>query len=360
MSNFITHNIPRTEDKDNPNVPKIFKNKNKVNAYTALTKSKSCESKPQGNEGYAFKHRHFPPYITEWVNSVYCYNKHINKLLPSLYVNTYSLIKSYFNLYIVKYNKNIRSKRLRIRTKKSFTKKLMASKPSMKHTNDKISITIYTYDRSSIYYTSKINETLSIDLILKKKYYLFFRNLKKKFLLLKNKMRKSTNILLNQTRINRYKSLDVFNKNYLNDYVKKVMWTEIISIRYKQCIFLEQSKYEKQHLQLLTNLLEKVYNKKIVLDIVNLKYFYNSSNIFSNALLTKFKMKDIKATKLLSQSLDTFDIPPIDRVKIYNEMYNKKIFKQNSSLKNIVIDNNSLSPVSQKLYNTGLDNIIDK
>ncbi len=371
----------------NIKTPKIFKTKNKENTNILSEDSKVRKDKSTTVLNYMFKSKHFTPYITEWVNSVYSYNKNTIKLLPSLDVGAYSLIRSYFNLYIIKHNNKTRAKRWRVRTTKSTTKRLIAAKPSMKHTNDKVNITIYTFDRSSTHYITKIADMLSLDQ-LKGGYSAFFANLKSKYLLLedrlehklKNKYFKGylRNIIINKYKPFFFNITENYNKNltrnkanflmknkfkmksplflhflkkeltgdfpeYLNNYIKKVMWDEIVSICYQQCISFEQSKYEKQHIRLLTTLLENLYNKKVLLDIVNLKYFYNSSSIFSNIVLTKLKMKKNKVINVLGLILDRFEIPPIDRIKIYEETYNRKRFKQNAILKNLLLDTSSES-----------------
>ena len=352
MLNFTTHNILQT-NKVNTNVPKIFQTK-KINPYTSSKKSKIYNNKSITGVNYVFKAKHFPPYMTEWVNSVYNYNKNITKWLPSLEINTIDLIKNYFNLFLVNYNIKSIAKDRHIRNIRNNTKRLIASKPILKHTNDKVNITVYTYDRNSIYYMNKIRNAVNLERMSEKLgYSAFFKHLRKSFLLLKNNIEKSADTLLeNKPLINN--NIKMFNETYFSTYIKKIMLADITSIRYKQCISFEQSKYEKQHIQLLTNLLEKIYGKKVVLDIINLKYFYNSSNIFSDTLLTKLRVKKNKIIKVLSFSLDMFNIPPIDKIKVYNEIYNRQKFKQNASLKNLVTDNNSSA------YGTNLDNIMDK
>jgi hypothetical protein len=377
--------------------PKIFKTK--VNTYHLTKKSNIDNNKPATSFNYMFKPRHFPPYTTEWVNSVYCYNNNLIKLLPNLDVSAYNLIKSYFNLYLIKHNNKTKIKRSRIRTKRYTTKRLIASKPSIKHTNDKVYITIYTYDRNSAHYLEKMDETFSLDQLIN--FFSFYINLKGKYFSLKDTLKDKIkseqlkghfrNNVINKYKQLFYKSAEDYNNplthkntdfignmaenndnplllynlkkelklvfdNNLNNYIKKVMWDEVLSIFYKQCICFEQSKYEKQHVQLLTGLLENIYNKKVVLDIVNLKYFYNSSSIFSSTILAKLKMKKSKAAHLLGLTLDRFDIPPVNRVKIYEEMYNRKRFKQNAFLKYVVPNN---KPGSEEL-NTSYDDVIEK
>ena len=57
----------------------------------------------------------------------------------------------------------------------------------MKHTNDKVCITIYTYDRSSTHYLGKMGETFSMDQLIK--YFSFYINLKRKYLSLEHRLK---------------------------------------------------------------------------------------------------------------------------------------------------------------------------
>ena len=371
--------------------PRIFKTKYKLHLYNIPNKSIK-EDKSATDLNSMFKPKHYPPYITEWVNSVYYYYKNNVKPLPSFDLNVYNLIKSYFNFYIIKHNNITKTKGSRVRTKKSTTERLIAGKPSMKHTNDKVNITIYTYDRSTPKYIEMISNTFTID-HLDNKNDDFFENLKSKYIsleyILKHKLKNIDlkknlrNVVMDkykslffQTKKNYNKTLmqnklNIININKplysydeklelvlydnLNSYIKKVMWDEIVSICYKQCVCFEQSKYDKQHIQMLTILLENIYKKKVVLDIVNLKYFYNSSSIFSNTILAKLKIKKNKVIDVLSTALDTFNIPPLDGFKIYYEMYNRRTFMQNAFLKKVI----KSGSISHDLHSKNFSDIID-
>lgn len=356
------------------NIPNIFKTKNKLYEYSLLKKSLIPNNKSITDVNSIYKFKHYPPYIKEWVNSVYCFNINNVKTLPSLDINIYNLIKSYFNFYILKYNNITRTRGWRVRRKKSSIQRLIASKPSIKHTNDKINVTVYTYDKSSPNYIEKIADMSTIDQ-LNNQYDSFFVNLKNKYISLEDSLKNTLknkdfkkyarNAVINKHKLllksaednsgllaqdvfniiinNNISPLNLINKDLqvayndtINSYIKKIIWDDIVSIFYKQCLSFEQSKYEKQHAQLLTNLLENIYKKKVVLDIVNLKYFYNSSSIFSSVVLAKLKMKKNKVIDVLSSALDTFNIPPLNRIKVYNETYNRRMFKQNVLLKKLV------------------------
>lgn len=100
--------------------------------------------------------RHYPPANKEWFNSIYAYNKDTIKLLPSADKVILKLIKSYFNLYSKKLESKIRSRRLATRLRKLSTNRILVSRPELKHSSDKITITIYLYNRQKTYLLNKI------------------------------------------------------------------------------------------------------------------------------------------------------------------------------------------------------------
>lgn len=89
--------------------------------------------------------KHFPPANKEWLNSVYSYNKNSLRSLPGKDFIARKLIKNYFNLSADK--SLARSKRKRIRIRKSSLNRLFVSRPEVKQTNDKVILNVYTYDR---------------------------------------------------------------------------------------------------------------------------------------------------------------------------------------------------------------------
>ena len=98
--------------------------------------------------------KHYPPANKEWTNSVYTYNKNSLKSLSVKDTMTKKLVKSYFNLTV---DKTIaRSKRMRSLIRKSTVKKLFVSSPEIKQTNDKVIITVYTFDRERQFLLRKL------------------------------------------------------------------------------------------------------------------------------------------------------------------------------------------------------------
>ena len=303
------------------------------------------------------KPKHYPPLVKEWFNSIYVFNKDMLKFLPVLNKNLSILVNSYFNLYNTSFNKKTKNKRLRIKERNFSTNKLLISEPNVKHTSDKLNITVYTYNRRKKYYINKIANSVNttygmLDLIEKEKFAIFFENMRKNISDLEVKVEKVFNEKLKKLKEKLEKkeitsilsehdmSLpNHFKKPYVIDFLKKHMRKEIVLIRYKQSISFEESKSENQYLLPLIDIIERIYNKKIGFNIVNLKYFYNSGSIFTKALTTKLKNRKNKPTPILMSSLASFNLPPLEKFTAYDKMYKKNKVMQNLSVVNLVSNN---------------------
>ena len=102
--------------------------------------------------------RHYPPANKEWFNSIYAYNKNTPKLLPIADKVLSKLTKSYFNLYSVKLEKKIKSRRVRKWSRRLSTNRILISKAELKHTSDKVIITIYVYNRQEENHIKKMRK----------------------------------------------------------------------------------------------------------------------------------------------------------------------------------------------------------
>lgn len=98
--------------------------------------------------------KHYPPANKEWRNSVYAYNKNSLRSLAAKDSIAKRLIKGYFSLSMEK--TIARSKRMRSLIRKSTAKKLFISSPEIKQTNDKVIITVYTFDREKQFLLRKL------------------------------------------------------------------------------------------------------------------------------------------------------------------------------------------------------------
>ena len=360
--------------------------------------------------------KHFLPADKEWDNSVYTYNKNYTKLLPSLDKKILKLLKSYFFMYSRKLEIKIKSRRLRMRQRRLSTNRILISKAELKHTNDTIVITIYIYNRQKKFYLNKLNKlkkTGKINLLknnlikinkkingtfneinklvkyiktnitgdfkhkfifLKKinllKRKIYFLGLKKKILIKKHNLKvtrvkgKSLKVLKKVLRqkLILCKTLNFdsnkcfhknYEKNYLKKFLKKCFKKEILSIYIRQIILLNNLKFGKSYLTHLSNLIKTIYNKKIVFNLVNLKYFYLNSFIFSQAVLIRLRKKKNKAVNVLKTSLRSFKVPYINKLNLIREMHIKKLYKKSLKVNQILSD-----PLLKFKNKDGLDNAL--
>jgi hypothetical protein len=81
-------------------------------------------------------------------------------LIPQVTELATKLIKSYFNLYNLKLERKIRSSRLLGRLRKLSSNKIYVSNGEFKHTNNKIIITLYLFNRQKFNFDKKIIKSL--------------------------------------------------------------------------------------------------------------------------------------------------------------------------------------------------------
>ncbi len=119
-------------------ITKILKNTFRYPLKTVDLKSKKGVS---GNMKY------LPSFSKEWNNIIYSYNKNNLKNLPLNDININKIIQSYFNLFF----KNPRfvgySKYMRLKERRTFLRKIFVSDAEIKHTNDKVKITLFAVNR---------------------------------------------------------------------------------------------------------------------------------------------------------------------------------------------------------------------
>ena len=118
---------------------------------------------------------------------------------------------------------------------------------------------------------------------------------------------------------------------------------EMFSVYFLQLISFNQSKFENRYLLPLTNLVNKVYNKKVEFNLVNLKHLYLNSYIFSETLVTKLRNRKNRLLRVLKTSLLRFKLPSVDRLALYEEIYNRK-----RKLQNLKVDNTTADFISSK------------
>jgi len=245
--------------------------------------------------------KYFPSASKEWKNSVYSYNQNTIKNFPVLDSSVYNIIKNYFNLY---FNHNFifnKSKYQSPNTNKSY-KEIFVSKPEIKHTNSKALITIYTYNKQGRSLLKKLN-------ILNMSFFMDILHLVKwtKIFVFcspadsKNQQdgRFTANMLATHTQkttiacaSNKKEVSTIFTKT-----LKIFLFKELILIRrLKLKLNLNKYKFEEKFLYKLSKLISRFYNKKVVFNIVNLKYVMYNSDIFTEIFSSK--LRNLKANPL--------------------------------------------------------------
>ena len=265
------------------------------------------------------------------------------------------LIQGYFNLFNFKLEKKLRKKRLKLRLRKISINKIFVSGGEFKHTNDKINITLYLFNKQKYNYLLKI----------KKRFLNLFKNLrfKRKLLLVRKKGLRIINLELNK-KVILLKALcvnDKISKAYIKQYqdiyyrlfIRKSLRRLKLYMYYKQLLYINKSKFNNSYIQGLINLIKKIYKKNVVFNLVNLKYFYLNSDIMTQTLLLKLRKNRKKLLRYLNKcvtktktgnveinskprSLDNLNLDNTDN--LYNKLFleNKTKYK---SLNDIVLNN---------------------
>lgn len=128
---------------------------------------------------------------------------------------------------------------------------------------------------------------------------------------------------------------------------------------YKQILYINKAKFENSYIQGLISLIRKIYNKNVEFNIINLKYFYFNSNIYSQPLELKLKKKrnvlrylkvlirkvKLKNIKLVQKSKQLVGVNKFDTDNLINDLMQQKITKT-EYLKNIILNNIKYKRVS--------------
>ena len=140
-----------------------------LNIFRLRLKDKKLDTCTINNDYLVNQTKHYPPECKEWSNNIYAFNKNTTKLLPIADTVITKLIRSYFNMYSRKLEKKLKypSIRMRVRMRRLSTNRILVSRAEVKHTNDKLLITLYLYNRQKKYYINKIKKRYLLGLNIK-------------------------------------------------------------------------------------------------------------------------------------------------------------------------------------------------
>lgn len=310
--------------------------------------------------------KHYPPANKEWVNSIYAYNKNTSKLLPVADKVILNLIKGYFSLYSNSLEKKVRSPRMRKWMRRLSTTRILISKAELKHTSDKVTVTLYIYNRQKKYYENKINKIFS---------YIGEKNITKwskriellkiKGLQLISKVRQDKNMLLKTLKWNNNNFVN-YEKDYFKNFISRSLKKEMLYMHFKQIMSLNKFKFKNTYLIPLKSLISKIYKKKVEFNLVTLKNFHLNSDIFTQILAIKLRKRDNRILRVLKTSLRKIRLPNLSKLVYLGHHQgnrdNDKIL-QNLIVKDMLLKNTynhlALDHVKGREVSTdGLDNII--
>jgi len=263
----------------------------------------------------------YPSSNKEWFSSIYSYNKSYIKCLISYDAVFNKFFKSYCNMLQDKIK--ILFKRRRDNKIRYSANKIYASRAELKHTNTNLLITLYTYNKQKSSIERHIRKIVT--LIKFKKIFVegkqqFIPNHKNRLLhILKNNFfifRKWNIAFLKK--INSLLKYLVLNlkKRYVNLYkiptynirlLKKLFRLQKILFDSTKKIDFNKSKFNSLNLSLrnlgLISLVEKLYNKKVEINLVELKSIHLNSDVFSAAVALKLRDRKNKAVRILRKAI---------------------------------------------------------
>ena len=230
--------------------------------------------------------------------------------------------------------------------------RILLGRAELKHSNDKVIVTIYVYNIIKKYLINKINKIpavfkLKLDSSSKNDRLIEEINIAKShftnktckastYINTKLNEKKKSFYLLNKSN-NVITDVKTYQKRYMKSYIRKFLRKEIVALFFKQMLMFHKNKFEEKYVLLLANQVSRIFTKKVEFNFVNLKHLYLDSYIFSNALVIKMKkLAKMKKSFLkgVKRFLNMFKVPRINSLDVHSEIYKKKFISQNINLDN--------------------------
>jgi len=325
------------------------------------------------------KSRHFTPAAQEWFNSIYTYNKNSIKSLSIADKNLMYLLKSYFNSKIkhkiLNTKRQQKEKPMLPRLRRLSGKRVFIGKGDLKHTSSRVIITFYVYNTESMFLARKLMQlTFGLGTFIETKI-----NLKKTVVKdSEGNMKITYNRLFN---LREYKNWRKHYEWYLSDMIslinkqssklkainkyykilRSLVWAKLLTNdqiylmfnnkaqsffpnnfpSFNSQIIVAGKEYKKNwdlyfkllqdnklkfnglFLSKLIDLIQQIYNKKVQLNIVNLKKMHLNSDIYTQAVSLKLRNRDNKLYKILKASLRKIKLPVIRKIAEKQKKPNK-------------------------------------
>lgn len=283
------------------------------------------------------------PTNKEWFNSIYTFKNDNLKLLPVSDVVVTKMLRYYFSMFS-KIIEKTKARRKDILARKYSSRKIWISVPEIKHTNNKVIITLFIYNRQYNYFINKLLQFSNYNEN-------FLTNMQIISLFLYLKIRKINNVLLkildkkNQVNIKSY-----WITHFYKLYKKEITFLTLRLITLRQIILFNRFKFNT-YIFSIKKFLRAIYKKDIEFNFITLKNFYLSSNIMSQIVTLKIKKRN-KAIRVLTTSLRNITTPVLNDRTVKR----KKIIlkdKQNIIISGYMEDKNN-SRIDQFLRINGI------
>lgn len=304
-----------------PFLPKIVKN-------TLNPNLKTVELKP--TIGHIGTMKYFPSFSKEWKNIIYSYNKNNIKNIPTNDNSINKILQSYFNLYFTKPLEFSKSINVRLREKRTFLRRIFVSNAEIKHTSNKVKITLYASNREKNVLKKKYVKLLKkMNLDILKRYTFLYKNyILNLYSHLNNKYKIRDEYVYSYTTIpylkHKLNYLSIF--LLLNNLLLKKIWSYVIKnqsksftkllSKYNSLYSLNQFKFNKlKFLPKLSYILRKIIGKKIHYNIINLKSISYNADLFTKILALKIKTLKFSHIDSMLTVLNKGRIPEVNPVQ---------------------------------------------
>ena len=276
---------------------------------------------------------HYPSSTKEWSSSVYSYNKSYLKPLVVYNGLLNILFSSYSNMLQSK--SKVKFNRRRHKKSRYSADKLYISKAELKHTNINLTIFIFLYNKQKVSIEQYLRKLLTC---------LTFYRKKVKVANLKDEWIEDT---ANKNRIygvlkNKFNIIEKWNKvsfrffynllEYFSLYIKKKK-NKLLKIlsnfqkkSFNNIIFFNFNKFKFNNVVLslrnlgLISLIQKLYDKKIVVKLVEQKSIHLNSDVFSSAVALKLRDRQNKAVRVLRKAvLNMVKIPDLHTLITFDD-----------------------------------------
>ena len=140
-----------------------------------------------------------------------------------------------------------------------------------------------------------------------------------------------------------YKYLSKYIILFYKKLIKKSLDKYLLYKYYQQLVFINKSKFNYNYLQFLKIYLEKIYNKNVEFNLVNLRRFYLNSDILSESITIKIRKNRRKLLKYLNTLKRKVKVrnkkniyqPILNKLNSINKEYLEEVILKNIKYKHV-------------------------